>query len=179
MSEKPIRGRELKMRDWILNALCIAIGAMTRIYGVSFGPYMISATPGTVVAGLYLTRPRLREALGIAIVTGLVNTLTSKAAFPANWFSDPIALMVFWVVFSRQGFAQKGHLYKAIEIYLVTTACLYIDWILFFVGVAIALGIPWIGIVAWLPGMTISSAIYQPIAAEVLYFAAERIYKPT
>jgi hypothetical protein len=173
---KKVERPPLTTRGWIINALCIAVGMLARIYSPSFGPYVISPYTGTVLAGLLLTRPRFKETVGIAVVTGIAATITSKAAFPTNWASDVLTYVMLWPLITVKAVEAMKGIVKVLYVYAQTLVVTLVDWFWFFVVIALALGMPASSVVAFLPGIVIGSFIVSPIGAWVLYFAGERVY---
>lgn len=81
---------------WItVTTLLLAIGAILRLVSPNLGGVSLNWNIVMYCLAIMLCRPTPRQGIGIGLVSGLVATLTSKAALPyANLVSDPLAGLV-------------------------------------------------------------------------------------
>lgn len=78
---------------WLtLTTLLLAIGVILRMVSPSIGGVSLNWNIVMYCIAIMLCRPTSKQGLGIGIVSGIIATMTSKAALPyANLISDPLA----------------------------------------------------------------------------------------
>lgn len=81
---------------WItVTTLLLAIGAILHLVSPSIGGITPNWTIAMYCLAINLTRPTLKQAAGIGLVSAAINIPTSKAALPyANLVSEPIGAIV-------------------------------------------------------------------------------------
>ncbi|SEJ25348.1 energy-coupling factor transport system ATP-binding protein [Propionispira arboris] len=98
MQEKSIRFREKvdgNLRWLTITTLLLAIGVILRMVSPNIGGISLNWNILMYTMAIMLCRPTLGQGLGIGIVSGLVATMSSKAALPyANLISDPLAAFI-------------------------------------------------------------------------------------
>ncbi|KQC04081.1 MAG: ABC transporter [Methanoculleus sp. SDB] len=92
----------MKSRDLAIAGILLAIGAILR--------YLSNIIPGAIVANpiialyclaIILIAPKVKDALGIGVVAGIMSALISHSIFPpANLISEPLGALVCLIVFT-------------------------------------------------------------------------------
>ena len=91
----------MKSRDIAIVGILLAIGAILR--------YILNVVPGAIVANpiialyclaIILIAPKIKDALGIGIVAGIISAIISHSIFPpANLISEPLGALVCLLVY--------------------------------------------------------------------------------
>ncbi|MBN1193897.1 MAG: ATP-binding cassette domain-containing protein [Methanomicrobiaceae archaeon] len=171
----------MKSRDLAIAGILLAIGAILR--------YLSNIIPGAIVANpiialyclaIILIAPKVKDALGIGIVAGIMSALISHSIFPpANLISEPLGALVCLVVFT----ALRGRIPLApgIATFIATLASGF-TFLLVSLAVIVASVVTPPGehftIEAFIIGVSpiiILTAIANAVIAQVLSFPASRI----
>ncbi len=98
MEKKSKRFQEVPGEDlrWItITVLLLSIGVILRMISPNIGGISLNWNIVMYTVAIMLCRPSIKQGIGIGFVSGLVATMSSKAALPyANLISDPLAAAV-------------------------------------------------------------------------------------
>lgn len=80
---------------WItISTIMLALGTILHLVSPSIAGITPNWTIATYCVAVHLTRPTYRQALGIGLVAGLINLLTSKSPLPyGNLMSEPMGVL--------------------------------------------------------------------------------------
>ncbi|WP_196591091.1 tryptophan transporter [Pectinatus frisingensis] len=169
-------GKSSDLRWITITTLLLAIGVILRIISPNLGGISLNWNIVMYATAILLCRPSPRQGLGIGIVSGIIATMTSKAALPyANLISDPVAaficaLLVRWCVFD----IKLGRLQiEPLVIIFITT---FISGGIFVTLTKVVLSLPMpLYLYAMLPAVLLVAALGSA-AGQLLYFPAARIF---
>ena len=171
----------MRSKDIAIVGILLAIGAILR--------YLSNIIPGAIVANpiialyclaIILIVPRVRDALGIGIVAGIVSALISHSIFPpANLISEPVGAIVCLGVYSLT--RKRLPLSPGIST-LVATLASGFTFLLISIVVIVAGIIPLAGnfstidaFVLALSPIIILTAVFNSVITQALYFPSSRI----
>lgn len=162
-------------RGLAVTALLLAIGVILRLVS----PSVAGITPNWLIAmyclAILITRPGVRQALGIGIVAGVVCMVTSKAIFPyANLVSEPLGALACVLVAGLTGRLKVLglSLQPAVSTFLGTL----VSGFAFVTVTKFAMNIPMqVYLYAMLPVVFTVGAV-NCVVAQVLYFPAARLF---
>ena len=162
---------------WItITTLLLAIGVILRIVSPNIGGISLNWNIVMYTTAILLCRPSPKQGLGIGIVSGIIATMTSKAALPyANLISDPAAafvcaLLAQWHIFD----IKLGRLrIEPVVVIFITT---FISGGLFVTLTKVVLSLPMpLYLYAMLPAVLLVAALGS-LAGQLLYFPAAKIF---
>ena len=179
---KNIRFQEGKNEDlrWItITVLFLAIGVILRMVSPNIGGISLNWNIVMYTLAIMLCRPSVRQGLGIGIVSGLVATMSSKAAVPyVNLVSDPVAASI--CAFLAQRFFFQFRVFKInLEPVLLVFLTTFISGGTFVFLTKIILNLPMqVFLFAMLPVVFLVAAL-GAIAGQLLYHPAYKIFNAT
>lgn len=162
---------------WItITTLLLAIGVILRIISPNIGGISLNWNIVMYATAILLCRPTLRQGFGIGLVSGIIATMTSKAALPyANLISDPTAAFAC-------AFLAQYHLLDIkigrlkLEPVLVIFITTFISGGLFVTITKVILSLPMpLYLYAMLPAVFLV-AVLGSTAGQLLYFPAAKIF---
>lgn len=162
---------------WVtITTLLLAIGVILRMVSPNIGGISLNWNIVMYCTAIMLCRPTAKQGLGIGTVSGLIATMTSKAALPyANLVSDPVAGLVC-AYLARQRFCNihiKGRSIEPLILVFVTT---FISGGLFVTITKVLLGIPLnMYLYAMLPTVVLVAA-FGMVVGQLLYEPANKIF---
>jgi len=171
----------MRSKDIAIVGILLAIGAILR--------YLSNIIPGAIVANpiialyclaIILIVPRVRDALGIGIVAGIVSALISHSIFPpANLISEPLGALVCLGVYSLT--RKRLPLSPGISTFVATLASGF-TFLLISIIVIVAGIIPLAGQFATIDAFVITlspiivmTAVFNSVITQALYFPSSRI----
>ncbi|MDQ0202924.1 ABC transporter ATP-binding protein [Pectinatus haikarae] len=162
---------------WItITTLLLAIGVILRIISPNVGGISLNWNIVMYATAILLCRPSLRQGFGIGMVSGIIATMTSKAALPyANLISDPVAALVCALLAGSHILDFKlGRLrLEPVIIIFITT---FISGGIFVTLTKIVLSLPMsLYLYAMLPAVLLVAALGS-IAGQLLYLPAAKIF---
>lgn len=167
-----VEKKGLKAIDLMTAALLIAVGAVIRMTL----PPMFGITPNFAIAmyslAILLIRPKIGVALGIGIVAGLVCMVTSKAAYPVNFISEPIGAAV---CLGMAGLLEKNR--KFVLTPFISTFLATLSSGLAFAGVHYAFKLVPMAIVMQMLITVATLTVLNSIIAQVIYYPAKKLLK--
>ena len=179
MKEKSIRFKEKidgNLRWITITTLLLAIGVILRMVSPNIGGISLNWNILMYTMAIMLCRPTVGQGLGIGLVSGLVATLSSKAALPyANLISDPLAAFVC-------AYIAKSHIFDVtfrkvnIEPALLVFVTTFISGgtFVFITKMVLNLPIP-VFVFVMLPTVLIV-ALFGLAAGQILYQPANKIF---
>jgi len=179
MKEKSIRFKEKidgNLRWITITTLLLAIGVILRMVSPNIGGISLNWNILMYTMAIMLCRPTVGQGLGIGLVSGLVATLSSKAALPyANLISDPLAAFVC-------AYLAKSHIFDVkfrkvnIEPALLVFVTTFISGgtFVFITKMVLNLPIP-VFLFVMLPTVLIV-ALFGLTAGQILYQPANKIF---
>ena len=179
MKEKSIRFREKidgNLRWITITTLLLAIGVILRMVSPNIGGISLNWNILMYTMAIMLCRPTVGQGLGIGLVSGLVATLSSKAALPyANLISDPLAAFICAYVAKSHFFDlkfRKVNIEPALLVFVTT----FISGgtFVFITKVVLNLPLP-VFLFVMLPTVLIV-ALFGLVAGQILYQPANKIF---
>ncbi|WP_196593996.1 tryptophan transporter [Pectinatus sottacetonis] len=168
------KGSDLR---WItITTLLLAIGVILRIISPNIGGISLNWNIVMYVMAILLCRPSPKQGFGIGMVSGIIATMTSKAALPyANLLSDPAAAFVCALLAGSRIFNIKlGKV--SIEPVIVIFITTFISGGIFVTLTKVILSLPMsLYLYAMLPAVLLVAALGS-LAGQLLYFPAARIF---
>ncbi|NYT04993.1 MAG: ATP-binding cassette domain-containing protein [Methanomicrobiales archaeon] len=171
----------MKSHDLAIVGILLAIGAILR--------YLSNIVPGAIVANpiialyccaIVLIAPKVKDALGIGIVAGIISALISHSIFPpANLISEPIGALVCLGVYSllrgRMPFAPgaatllatlaSGFSFLLVSLFVIVSSIITAPGENFTISAFVAAVSP----------IIIGTAIANAAITQILYYPASRI----
>ena len=176
---KSIRFQEARGEDlrWItLTILFLAIGVILRMISPNLGGISLNWNIVMYTLAIMLCRPSARQGLGIGLVSGLVATMSSKAAVPyANLVSDPLAACICAMLAQRYCF--RIHLFRVnLEPLLLVFLTTFISGGTFVFITKMILSLPMqVFLFAMLPVVLLVAAL-GAVAGQLLYHPADKLF---
>jgi len=161
--------RAQNVRELVIVALLLAVGAVMRIASPSIG----HITPNWMIAlyclAIILIRPTIGKAFAIGLVAGALCVVTSKSAFPyANLISEPLGAIVCAFLVNRTGemsigkFALKPFVAAALSTFVSGTAFIIVTKLVLNVPNEVFFYAMFLGVVV---PVTISNGVFTQILA--------------
>lgn len=177
MKEKSIRFREKangNLRWLTITTLLLAIGVILRMVSPNIGGISLNWNILMYTMAIMLCRPTIGQGLGIGLVSGLVATMSSKAALPyANLISDPLAAFICAYIAKKNFFDfkfRKANIEPALLVFVTTFISggtfVFITKVVLDIPISVFLFVmlPTVLIVA-LFGLAAGQILYQPANA--------------
>jgi len=177
-----IRFQETKGEDlrWItITVLFLAIGVILRMVSPNLGGISLNWNIVMYTLAIMLCRPSVKQGLGIGIVSGLVATMSSKAAIPyVNLISDPFAASVCAMLAKR--YMLQLHLFHInLEPILLVFLTTFFSGGTFVLLTKIILSLPMnVFLFAMMPVVFIVAGL-GAVAGQLLYHPAYKIFHAT
>jgi len=174
MAKKYHQGSDLR---WItITTLLLAIGVILRLISPNIGGISLNWNIVMYVTAILLCRPTLKQGLGIGIVSGIIATMTSKAALPyANLLSDPAAAWSCALLVKTRIFNIKISRI-CIEPIIVIFITTFISGGIFVSLTKIVLALPMsLYLYVMLPAVLLVAAL-GALAGQLFYFPAAKIF---
>lgn len=174
VKDKHYKGSDLR---WItITTLLLAIGVILRIISPNVGGISLNWNIVMYSTAILLCRPSLRQGFGIGLVSGIIATMTSKAALPyANLISDPAAAFVCALLASTHFLDIKIGRVR-LEPVLVIFITTFISGGVFVTLTKVILSLPMpLYLYAMMPAVLLVAALGS-IAGQLLYFPAAKIF---
>jgi energy-coupling factor transport system ATP-binding protein len=177
-----IRFQEKKGEDlrWItITILFLAIGVILRMVSPNIGGISLNWNIVMYTLAIMLCRPSAKQGFGIGIVSGLVATMSSKAAIPyVNLVSDPLAALLCAMLAGR--YVCRIRLFRInLEPVLLVFVTTFISGGSFVLLTKIILSLPMnVFLFAMLP-VVLLVACLGAVAGQLLYHPADRIFNAT
>jgi len=179
---KSIRFCEEKSEDlrWLtITTLLLAIGVILRMVSPNIGGISLNWNIVMYTLAIMLCRPTPKQGLGIGFVSGLVATMSSKAALPyANLVSDPLAGLVCATLASKYLLdfkIRKVSLEPVLLVFLTT----FVSGGSFVLITKVILSLPMqVFLYAMMPAVLLV-ALLGSIAGQILYRPANKIFNAT
>lgn len=174
------RFQKTKAEDlrWItITVLLLSMGVILRMVSPNIGGISLNWNIVMYTLAIMLCRPTVQQGLGIGFVSGLVATMTSKAALPyANLISDPLAGCICAFLAGRELLAWKaGRLNLEPALLVFVTTC--ISGGAFVSLTKIILQLPMqVFLYAMLPAV-LFVALLGSLAGQLLYIPAKKIFQ--
>lgn len=162
---------------WItVTTLLLAIGVILRMVSPNIGGISLNWNIVMYCLSILLCRPTARQGLGIGFVSGLVATVTSKAALPyANLVSDPLAAFVCAYLAERRALAVRvGGVSLEPALLVFLTTCISGGTFVTITKAVLNLPLP-LYLYAMLPTVLLV-AFFGMAAGQALYFPARRVF---
>lgn len=179
MEKKNKRFQDVPGEDlrWItITVLLLSIGVILRMISPNIGGISLNWNIVMYTVAIMLCRPSVKQGIGIGFVSGVVATMSSKAALPyANLISDPLAAAVCAFLASRYFLAikvRKVCLEPALLVFLTT----FISGGSFVLLTKVVLNLPMaVFLYAMLPAVLLV-ALFGSAAGQLLYKPAHAIF---
>lgn len=174
VKDKHYKGSDLR---WItITTLLLAISVILRIISPNVGGISLNWNIVMYSTAILLCRPSLRQGFGIGLVSGIIATMTSKAALPyANLISDPAAAFVCALLASTHFLDIKIGRVR-LEPVLVIFITTFISGGVFVTLTKVILSLPMpLYLYAMMPAVLLVAALGS-IAGQLLYFPAAKIF---
>lgn len=174
VKDKHYKGSDLR---WItITTLLLAIGVILRIISPNVGGISLNWNIVMYSTAILLCRPSLRQGFGIGLVSGIIATMTSKAALPyANLISDPAAAFVCALLAGTHFLDIKIGRVR-LEPVLVIFITTFISGGVFVTLTKVILSLPMpLYLYAMMPAVLLVAALGS-IAGQLLYFPAAKIF---
>lgn len=168
------RGEDLR---WItITILLLSIGAILRMVSPNIGGISLNWNIVMYTMAIMLCRPTVKQGLGIGFVSGMVATMSSKAALPyANLLSDPLAAAICAYLARNYVFALNiRHIRVEAALLVFLTTCISGGSFVFLTKVVLSLPMA-VFLYAMLPAVLLV-ALFGSAAGQILYASADRIF---
>jgi ABC-type cobalt transport system, ATPase component len=162
---------------WItITILLLSIGAILRMVSPNIGGISLNWNIVMYTMAIMLCRPTVKQGMGIGFVSGLVATMSSKAALPyANLISDPLAALLCAYLAKKYVFAFKIR-HISVEPALLVFFTTFISGGSFVFLTKVVLSLPLaVFLYAMLPAVLLV-ALFGSAAGQILYASADRIF---
>ncbi len=171
---EPVKGSQHR---WLaVTALLLAIGAILHFVSPSFGGVTPNWTISMYALAINLTRPTVKQALGIGFVAGAINIPTSKSAFPyGNLLSETVGAVVCALLVHAflSGRLATFKLRPAVTTFLTTVA----SGMTFITVLKFVVGMPMHAYVYVLMPVVFITALANMVITQLLYYPAERLFR--
>lgn len=161
---------------WItVSTIMLALGTILHLVSPSVAGVTPNWTIATYCVAIQLTRPTLRQALGIGLVAAMVNVLTSKSPLPyANLVSEPIGALTcaLLVMLLHKTFVGKMKVLPVITGLIATI----MSGGAFITSMYVVLGMPTPVYVGVLWPFVLMVALCNAVATPLLYFPAQKLF---
>lgn len=164
------------MRWVTITTLLLAIGVIVRMVSPNIGGISLNWNIVMYCTAIMLCRPTAAQGLGIGLVSGMIATMTSKAALPyANLVSDPLAALVCAFIARRRwlDIRVRGVSIEPMPLVFLTT---FISGGSFVTITKVLLNIPLnVYLYAMMPTVLLV-AVFGMAAGQLLYGPANKIF---
>lgn len=156
---------------WItISTVLLALGAILHLVAPSVGGITPNFMIATYVVAIILIKPNYRKALGIGLVAGLIEMVTSKSPFPyANLLSESVGSLITYLLVTYIGQIKiaKINLMPFVAGFLATMASgiVFVNVLHIVVGIPIEMVFILIGTVVFmtaLVNMILTGLLYYP-----------------
>lgn len=173
------RFQKTKTEDlrWItITVLLLSMGVILRMVSPNIGGISLNWNIVMYTLAIMLCRPTIQQGIGIGFVSGLVATMTSKAALPyANLISDPLAGCICAFLAGRELLAWKaGRLNLEPALLVFVTTCISGGTFVSLTKIVLQLPLQ-VFLYAMLPAV-LFVALLGSVAGQLLYVPAKKIF---
>jgi len=169
----------MKSKDIAIVGILLAIGAILRYFLTMLHTPL---TPNMIIAfyclAIILIRPKVLEAIGIGLVSGILSMLISSSMFPpANLISEPVGALVCFALYAA--IRERSKLAPSATTFIATLASGFT-----FAGIAIvAIGATYLAkyngdmmaFVAVFVPIVVITAVFNAIIVQLLYIPSSRV----
>lgn len=161
---------------WItVSTIMLALGTILHLVSPSVAGVTPNWTIATYCVAIQLTRPTLKQALGIGLVAAMVNVLTSKSPLPyANLVSEPIGALTcaLLVMLLHRTIVGKMKVLPFVTGLIATI----MSGGAFITSMYLVLGMPTPVYIGVLWPFVLTVALCNAVATPLLYFPAQKLF---
>jgi hypothetical protein len=169
----------MKSKDIAITGVLLAIGAILRYF---LAMLHTPLTPNMIIAfyclAIILIQPKVHEALGIGIVSGILSMLISSSMFPpANLVSEPVGALVCFGLYAL--LKDRVKLAQTVTTFLATLASGFTFAVIaiFAIGATILAkynGNIWAFVAVFVP-IVVITAVFNAVIVQILYLPSNRV----